>query len=288
METRVLASKPAPIYAPAATEDLLTGMQLLRRAFLQTPGHSAARDTIVIRADTRDAPALLMERGVAYRSLALPDGRRSIVDLLLPMDVIGLDHAVMGAFGYDIVAASTLGFRLLKQARVRELLQDPRVGMRALALSAEERWRADRHLTEITRFDARGRLAAMILGVYDRLRQRELIARPTFNLPLTQDQIADHLGITMVHVSRTLRRMREEKIVLVDRQVVIILDLDRLREVAAGVPSLPVVESAGTKWLPAPHGLGRAAGEVEVEPGRSSFSDRAREGRRVGNGAARD
>jgi DNA-binding transcriptional regulator LsrR (DeoR family) len=47
-----------------------------------------------------------------------------------------------------------------------------------------------------------------------------LIARPTFNLPLTQDQIGDHLGLTMVHVSRTLRRLREDKVALVDRQVV--------------------------------------------------------------------
>ena len=251
MESEVLVPRAAPTYAPAAAEDLLAGSQLLHRAFMKVLSLSARRDDIVIRGDTADQPAILIERGVAYRSLTLPDGRRSIVDLLLPRDIVGLDHAVMGASGYEIIAASNMGYRLLKQARVRELLRDPRIATRALALSAEERWRADRHLTEITRFDARGRLAAMILGVYERMRRRGLIARSTFNLPLTQDQIADHLGITMVHVSRTLRRMREEKIVLVDRQVVIILDLDRLRQEAAGVPSLPVLEPAEIERPPA-------------------------------------
>ena len=76
----------------------------------------------------------------------------------------------------------------------------------------------------------------MLLDIHDRLRHRDLINRPTFNLPLTQEQIADHLGLTLVHVNRTLRRLREEKIVLVERQVVIIQDIERLRELAQGLP----------------------------------------------------
>src|SRR5205085_10204261 len=55
-------------------------------------------------------------------------------------------------------------------------------------------------------------------------------------LPLTPEQIADHLGLTLVHLNRTLRRLREERIMLVDRQVVIIMNLERLREFAQGLP----------------------------------------------------
>jgi CRP/FNR family transcriptional regulator, anaerobic regulatory protein len=107
-------------------------------------------------------------------------------------------------------------------------------------LMGEARWRVDRHMASVTRCDARGRIAALVLGIYERLRRRELILRPTYNLPLTQEQVADHLGITMVHVSRTLRRMREERLLLVDRQVVIILDLEELRRAAAGIPPLNI------------------------------------------------
>ncbi|MFZ2004935.1 MAG: Crp/Fnr family transcriptional regulator [Stellaceae bacterium] len=187
---------------------------------------------------------MLIHRGVAYQSTALPDGRRSIADILLPGDIIGAGNAVLGRCDHEIVAASMLGYRLLKADRMHELARDPRICLRILALAAEERWRIDRHLTAITRFDSRGRLASMILDVYYRLRRRELISRPAFNLPLTQEQIADHLGITMVHVSRTLRLMREQRLVLLDRQVVIILDLDELRRTAAGIPTLDFVESA--------------------------------------------
>jgi CRP-like cAMP-binding protein len=244
--------KATPTYASAVTEDLLEGARLLRQAFLEAPSHSAGRNTVLIRSDATEPPILLINRGIAYRSLALDDGRRSIVDLLLPTDiVVGLDHAVVGFSTHEVVAANAVVYRLLKPARVRELLRDPRVALRALALVAEEQRRAHLHLTATTRLDSRGRLAAMILGIYERLRRQDLIMRPTFNLPLTQDQIADYLGITVVHVSRTLRRLREEKIVSADRQVVIILDLDRLRLAASGASTRDVAEPDETERLSA-------------------------------------
>src|SRR5262249_1322168 len=48
--------------------------------------------------------------------------------------------------------------------------------------------------------------------------------------------VADHLGLTLVHVNRTLRRLREERLALIDRQVVIILDIDGLHSLVRGLP----------------------------------------------------
>jgi CRP-like cAMP-binding protein len=121
-------------------------------------------------------------------------------------------------------------------AALRELIADSSVAMFILAQLAEQHWRSDRLAASIGRLDAHARLCVLLLDIHDRLRHRGLINRPTFNLPLTQEQIADHLGLTLVHVNRTLRRLREEKIVLVDRQVVIIQDIERLRELAQGLP----------------------------------------------------
>ena len=233
MEAGPNLPKLVPTYASAATEDLLTGAQRLRRAFLEAPQVSASREGTIIAADAVEPPALMISRGVAYCASCAPDGRRTIMDILLPTDIVGLDHAVLGRSNRDIVAATMLGYRVLSGAKLRELLRDAQIALFALTVAGQTRWRQERHLMAVTRFDARGRLASMILGVYERLRRANLISRPTFNLPLTQEQVADYLGLTMVHVSRTLRRMREERLVLVDRQVVIILDLDALRRAAA-------------------------------------------------------
>src|SRR5690348_5534063 len=93
---------PPPAYAPAATEDVLAGAQLLRLAFLEAPAYSAERDRVLIPSDATEAPILLITSGVAYRSLTFDDGRRPIVDLVLPRDIVGLDHVVMGASMHEV------------------------------------------------------------------------------------------------------------------------------------------------------------------------------------------
>jgi CRP-like cAMP-binding protein len=225
-----------PVYAPSAMEDILVGTQLLRRAFLETPSLSASRGDVIIAVGGTEPPTLLIHCGLAYRSTSLPDGQRAITEILLQRDIVGAEHAAVGQSDREIIAASTLCYRLLKAARMRELMHDPRIALRMIALAAEARLRTERHLTEVISYDARGRIAGMIYGIYERLRHQELIQRPTFNLPLTQDQIADHLGLTMVHISRTLRRMRDEKLLFVYRGVVIIHDVGELRRAASGYP----------------------------------------------------
>jgi CRP-like cAMP-binding protein len=196
----------------------------------------AGRETALLRAGVTEPAAILIRNGFAYRSCALSDGRRAILHVMLSGDFGGLHNIVLARTMEDIIAANRVGYHALGAAALRELLVDPCVSTFLLAQIAEGRWRADRLAASIGRLDAHARICVLLLDIHDRLRHRGLINRPTFNLPLTQEQIADHLGLTLVHVNRTLRRLREEKIVLVDRQVVIIQDMERLREFAQGLP----------------------------------------------------
>jgi len=223
-------------YAAGAREDLLTGGRILGRAFQQTPLRYAARDATLIRAGEGDATVILLRSGFAFRSCLLVDGRRAILDLLVPGDAAGLDYIVLADPVAEITAASRVGYHALDPADLRLLMADRCVGVSVLALIAEARWRSERLSAMIGRLDAQARIAALILGIHDRLRRRGLTSQLSFSLPLTQEQIADHLGLTLVHVNRTLRRLREERLVLVDRQVVMIMDLQGLCELARGLP----------------------------------------------------
>lgn len=223
-------------FAPVATEELLTGGRLLYRAFLQEPLHYAAREATVIRIGEREPPVILLRSGFAYRSCVLADGRRAILDVLVPGDIAGLDHIVLATPIAEITAANRVGYHAIEPAQLRTLMADRCVAISVLGLAAEARWRGDQLSAMIGRLDAQARIAALILSIHDRLRRRGLTTGTSFNLPLTQEQMADHLGLTLVHVNRTLRRLREERLVLVDRQVVIIMDLDGLRELVRGLP----------------------------------------------------
>jgi CRP-like cAMP-binding protein len=202
---------------------------------LQTPQRFAGRDTLLLRAGA-DPAAILIRTGFAYHGRSLPDGHRTILRVLLSGDFAGLDSIVLARTMEDIYAANRVGYHVLGAAALRDLLADRSVAAFVLAQLSEQRWRSDRLAASIGRLDAYARLCVLLLDIHDRLRHRGLINRPTFNVPLTQEQLADHLGLTLVHVNRTLRRLREEKIVLVDRQVVIIQDIERMRELAQGLP----------------------------------------------------
>ena len=226
-----------PRYAAPIVEDLLIGGQRLRQAFIETPMRVAGRDAPLIADRDIDAAAVVLIRnGFAYRSCALADGRRAILDIVLPGDIAGLDQIVLARRSGELTAAGRAGYHVLGAAALRQLMTDRSIWLHAMAIIAEARWRADRLAASIGRLDAQARLCVMLLDIHDRLRRRGLINRPTYNLPLTQEQIADHLGLTLVHVNRTLRKLREERTVLVDRQVVIIMDVDRLRQYALGLP----------------------------------------------------
>ena len=231
-----VAAFPAPRYATAAVEDLLTGGRKLRQVFLQGPLRFAGREAPLLHAAEAEPGAVLLRSGFAFRSCALADGRRAILDILVPGDVAGLDHMVLMRPVEEITAAGRVSYQTASATALRELAADPQIALRMLATAAEARGRADRLAAMIGRLDAQARIGVMLLDLYDRLYRRGLINRPTYNLPMTQEQIADHLGLTLVHVNRTLRRLREQKIALLDRQVVIIIEIERLRALAQGLP----------------------------------------------------
>lgn len=209
---------------------------LLWQAFAELPYRAVGRDTVIAGSSNPEPSVFLIRSGFAYRACSLADGRRAILDVLMPGDISGVDYAVTGRAEVEVVAAERVAYQALNRDAFGELLKNPAIATSALARLAEARSRSDRLVAMIGRLDARGRLAALLLDTYDRLRRRRLLNQPTFKLPLTQEQIADHLGLTLVHVNQTLRRMREEGLVQVERQIVIILNFDGLRAFADGLP----------------------------------------------------
>ena len=109
-----------------------------------------------------------------------------------------------------------------------ELITDRSIALYIAFLLGLRQRRSDRLLVAISGLDARGRVAMMLLDFYKRLRSRKLISGSTYNLPLSQVQIGNYLGLTVVHISRVLRSLRSEQIVDLEKHHVTILDLERL------------------------------------------------------------
>ena len=93
-ELRAGSNLASPSASPAASvpsEDRLTGARLLRQAFREAGQHTAHRAEVIIFAQDPDPPALMIQHGTAYSSHAFRDGRRAIIDVFLPPDVVGIE-----------------------------------------------------------------------------------------------------------------------------------------------------------------------------------------------------
>lgn len=219
----------------AVTDELRKGSQTVREAFLKAPVRFAGSKTVLLGAGAAH-PWLLIRSGFAIRCCVLADGRRAILDLLIPGDIVGLDHFVTSKPMGEVIGVSRIAYHALEPNAVDELAEDRSVLRYVLARTAEARWRSDRLSVMLGRLDAEARIAALCLDIHDRLRQRGLADTSSFELPLTQEQIADHLGLTLVHVNRTCRRLREQGMATITRQAVVIHDMERMRTLVRGLP----------------------------------------------------
>ena len=227
-----------PGYAAEIAKDVLLGGRRLHSAFLQRPVRYTMRRAPLVRPGDSEHQVWLIRSGCALRSCGLPDGHRAILDIAIAGDVVGLDHIVLRRPIEEVTAASRVGHHALRPTELRELLDDPTINLHVLGLLTEMHWRRNR-LAAIGRLHAQARICVMLVDLYDRLRHRGLISDAMFHLPMTQQQMAEHLGMALMHVNRTLRRLREERVVLVQRGIVVIWDLDRMRDFARGLPAPP-------------------------------------------------
>jgi CRP/FNR family transcriptional regulator len=172
--------------------------------------------------------------GWACRYCLLPDGRRQILDVLLPGDLIGLDR-LFAEKPHDLVLTLTdVTLGSIDHDAFVGLCLDPEIALYLLSRMTAEKRRLDRKLTMIGQMVADERIAALLIESFQRLRQHQAIKGESFHFPLTQQQIGDFLGMTVVHVNRVLKRLRNDGIVIVRHRVAIIRDMAALSSLASG------------------------------------------------------
>src|SRR5579871_2096998 len=167
--------------------------------------------------------------GWLARYKILHSGSRQIVDFILPGQVFGLQSCLFKRSLYSVMAIteatlSTIPFDLVDN-----------VFERNLALAKVLFWSATyeaailgEHLIDAARRSAYERVSHLLLELFVRLNSAHLADDMTFSVPLTQELIADALGLTTVHVNRTLRALREDKLIAMEGHSVTILDFEAL------------------------------------------------------------
>jgi CRP-like cAMP-binding protein len=177
--------------------------------------------------------------GWAFRYKTLEDGRRQILNYMLPGDLIGLQGSIIGEMQHSVEALSPLVLCVFQRDRLNELFSNhPGLGFDLTWLAAQEERMLDDHLLSLGRRNAMERAAYLIAFLHHRATSVGLAASRNLFLPITQMHVADTLGLSIVHTNKTLRK-------LADRSL--IRWLDRSCEVL-DVPGL--MDLAGWEGLP--------------------------------------
>jgi CRP-like cAMP-binding protein len=195
--------------------------------------HQAVAGEIIIEQCQPLTGMALIEDGWAIRYRDLENGRRQIMDFLLPGDLCNPCVLIAEQCDFAIAAITPLSYSVISQAQLLELVQhSPRI---ALLLWWEEAAEADRlrsHLAAVGRMSAYERIAQLLIELWSRLKAIHLAADYSFACPLTQEMIADATGLSTIHVNRVLRRMEREKLIKREGKAWTFIDPGRLQHIA--------------------------------------------------------
>jgi CRP-like cAMP-binding protein len=190
-------------FKPVTTNEL-GAINEIKRDHLVLPAGSE-----IIRAGDDSPEIYTLYSGWAFRFKVLPEGRRQILNFLLPGDLVGLQAAMFDAAQHGVEALTEVQLCLLPRRKVWALFGEmPGLAFDVAWLGSREEGHVDENLTSAGRRTAIERTAALIVMLYKRAKALGLVTGETFLFPLTQQHIADALGLSLVHTNKTLARLR--------------------------------------------------------------------------------
>ena len=175
----------------------------------------------------------LLVSGFAFRQKLTADGARQIIALQVPGDLVDLQNLFLDVSDHNVQALSRVEVASFSRADLRRLtLTSPSIAhaffIEALIdASIFREW-----ILNVGRRDSRARIAHLLCEFAMRLEYAGLIEEYGYELPMTQEQLADAVGLTAVHVNRTLKLLDAEGHIVRDKRNVRIPDWHQMRKVA--------------------------------------------------------
>jgi CRP/FNR family transcriptional regulator len=172
--------------------------------------------------------------GWGFRFFQLPNGRRQILNFLLPGDLFSATSVFEERFHYSVKALTEIQISGMRRAEVQtRLAANPSILTALASVCVIETRAGDEMQTALGQRSAEERIAYLFIHLMRRIAARSVIREQRYSFPLRQQHIADAVGLTPVHVSRVLSLFRNRGIV-------------ELSDGALQVGNLPELEHIGS------------------------------------------
>jgi CRP-like cAMP-binding protein len=202
-----------------------------------------AADQVFIRQDKPlDVSTLLIE-GIVCRYKDLKDGRRQIAQLHVAGDFVDLHSFTLKRLDHNLLSLTKCRIALVPHERLRDLTERfPHLTRVYWLMSNIDAAMSREWELSLGRRDAAAKVAHLFCEMYIRLGVVGLCEGSTCPFPLIQTEIAECVGLTPVHVNRTLQELRRQGLVELRSKRLVIPDFQRLKEVAEFNPNYLYLE----------------------------------------------
>lgn len=219
---------------------------LLRHLELRSPLSEADRQTIrslpfttrTLEAGTyivRDAEPPnhcgVLVSGFAYRQKLTGEGMRQIIAVCLPGDALDFQTLFLDVADHNVQMLTRGEVAFVDRKRLQDIARtNAAIGHAILVKMLVEASIFREWVLNVGRRDARTRMAHVLCELGIRLHALGLADEYGYQLPMTQDELADAVGLTTVHVNRTLKALEADGLITRDRRSITFPDWKRLRE----------------------------------------------------------
>ena len=191
---------------------------------------------ILLQGNVPSAVHALLE-GQAYRYRLLEDGRRQIVAILVPGDICDFEAVMRGRADYGVATMTDCVLGELPVMTIADLRTiDSEFAQALWGSLLRDHAIAREWLVNVGCRTAQERVAHLICEFHLRLKAVGLTKGDAFKLQMTQAEIGDLLGLSTVHINRTLKQLRKIGLVDYSKSIISILDIPGLERVAGFDP----------------------------------------------------
>lgn len=205
-----------------------------RKAIFDLPyqHHSFDAGRLITREGDRAPGATLILSGLAIRHKVTVDGLRQILSVHIAGDVVDLESTMLGVADHNVQALTRCDVAVVqREAMINLIDHHPRVAHAMWIDTLIDGSVLREWIVNVGRRNARAAVAHLLCEFAQRLEAAGLADENCYELPMSQEQLADALGITPVHVNRTLREFDRDGLIQRDRRFIRIPDKAKLRQI---------------------------------------------------------
>jgi CRP-like cAMP-binding protein len=185
----------------------------------------------VVREREQATHSCLMLSGFSIRHKVVAAGARQIVAIHMKGDMVDLQNSMLGTADHSVQMLTKGELALIPREAIQQLaLERPRIGMAMWKDTLVDGSIFREWIANVGRRDAQTRLAHLLCEFALRLKVAGLGEQTNYELPMTQEQLSDAVGLTSVHVNRTLKELGRRNLISRTNRSVTIGDWQRLAD----------------------------------------------------------